>query len=869
MKNNLVLFFIILLSVVSYNAFGQKNYKFKFQDPSLSIDERVDDLLSRLTLEEKMSQMMHLSPSIDRLGIPTYNWANEALHGIGFNGMYKTTVFPQVIGLAAGFDREDIRKMGHMIAIEGRAVFNDAQKKGYNHLNYMGITFWTPNINIVRDPRWGRGQETYGEDPFLSGELGKAMVRGLQGNDSLFLLSSACAKHYAVHSGPESLRNSFDVKVSNYDLWNTYLPAFRELVVDGKVSSVMGAYNRYDCIPCCANHFLMEDILYNTWNFDGYVVSDCNAIEDIYLRHKYAVDAKEASALAVRAGTNVECGNQYSSLKEAYNQGLVTEADINKAVKRLLRIRFRLGMFDENIPENKIGTDVLACKEHDDYATYLARRSMVLLENKGNILPLEGIRKMAVIGPNSDNLEVLLGNYHGFPPHAITVLDGIKSEAAKHGIEVFADKASSIMDNSIVTGIDFNSWVNSAGETGFKASYYDNLDFAGQPVKVEDIKGLPSFVYGDQTANVIPGHPFVNVGICYESKFKPDRDCNLSFDFFADDALRIYINGESLGEKQRFNGRFIVPVKKDEIYRIKIEYEQYGGGGRLEMRAGSLIYGSPERTCKLVDDCDVVVYVGGINTSIESEGTDRNFYDLPEVQKKHLRALKDCGKKVVLVILSGSSTGLAEESRSMDAILQAWYPGQNGGRAVADVLFGNYNPSGHLPETFYKSLDDLGEFTDYNMSERTYRYFEGDVVYPFGYGLSYTNFEFTKMKISNVRRCGDDTELQVQVKNCGQKDGDAVVQVYIKHPGMKEIVALKDFKRVYVPAGKTVKVNFNLPAKVFAFSDDNGNVTDLPGSVELIISDKAPVGKWGNDGNVIRTTIKSKGKPHIVYKGID
>lgn len=705
MKNRTILIIVLGLIGVYFCSCGEK-YKYPFQNPAYSLEERVEDLVSRLTLEEKVAQMQNQSAAIERLGIPSYNWWNECLHGVGRSG-HKVTVFPQAIALAATFDDNAMLKMGTIISTEARAIYNESFKNGLSGGIYQGLTFWTPNINIFRDPRWGRGQETYGEDPYLTSVLGKEMVKGLQGPDSVFLKTSACAKHFAVHSGPESGRHEFDVSVNNYDLWDTYLPAFHSLVTEAKVSSVMCAYNRLDGEPCCGNNRLMMDILRNKWHFAGYVTSDCGAIDDFYTNHKTHPDASSASADAVMNGTDLDCGNNsYKFLTEAVEKGLIEEKTIDTSVKRLFMTRFRLGMFDNHKqnPYNTIKFDTLECDGHKEHALKMARESIVLLKNKNRILPFsKDVKKILVVGPNADNEEVQLGNYNGFPSEVITPLQGLKSNPT---VEVIYAKATD--------------------------------------------------------------------------------------------------------------------------YTLPDEHQE-------------------EVALEAIQDADVVVFIGGITPRLEGEngdtdpgkntqfkgfnGGDRTTIALPVVQTNFMKKVKARNMPLVFVCMSGSAIGFEWEADNADAILQAWYGGQSAGTAIADVLFGNYNPSGRLPVTFYKKDSDLPDFLDYSMEGRTYRYFDGEPLFPFGYGLSYTKFEYqwgkkpeTQYSVNDVICC------MAQVKNTGCFPGDEIAQVYVKYPEghglpLKE---LRNYERISAVPGQEIGIETAIPVNALAKWDDSAGGMVVP-----------------------------------------
>ena len=710
---------VMLMMLLFGSVKGINAQEYLFRNTNLPTETRVKDLVSRLTLEEKVLQMMENAPAVDRLGIPAYNWWNEALHGVA-RSEDTVTVFPQAIAMAANFDAEALEKMGDMVSDEARAIYHQSLRNGVFGKQYKGLTFWTPNINIFRDPRWGRGQETYGEDPYLTGQLGKAIVRGLQGNDPTYLKTSACAKHFAVHSGPETGRHTFDVSVSKYDLWNTYLPAFKSLVVDAKVSSVMCAYNRFDGKPCCGQESLMINILRNKWNFKGYVTSDCGGINDFWVSHKTHGNAKEASANAVRTGTDLECGEywnnlwSYRSLPDAVKAGLLNEAKLNESVERLFTIRFRLGMFnpDEQVSYASIKTDVINRPDHFEHALKMARQSMVLLKNNGALPLSKNIKKIAVIGPNADNPAVMLGNYNGIPKSIVTPLQGIR--------EILGADAAII--------------------------YYQGCDYT---------RALA-------------------------------------------DSLR------------------------------------------------------PNKWINALSGVDAIVFIGGISPSLEGEegdagkeklagflGGDRTTINLPTIQTELMKQLKQLGKPLVFVNMSGSAMGMLWESQYADAILQAWYGGQSGGTAVAEVLFGDYNPSGRLPVTFYQSDNDLPKFEDYSMKNRTYRYFKGVPLYSFGHGLSYATFQYSSLKIPTVVKGNQKViPIKFSLKNTSNIDGNELVQLYVKNLSKKKDVAnkaLKHFQRVQLKAGESKTIEVNLDAALLADFDDNGQIVAPLGNYEIQI----------------------------------
>lgn len=711
MRKPVLISAIVAFSLLTLSGKSQ-NQELPFKNPGLSTEKRIDDLLGRLTLEEKVMQMMDKTPAIDRLDIPAYNWWNEALHGVARAGL--ATVFPQAIALAATFDEAAMFETFTVISDEARAKYHNYQKdKQFDR--YKGLTFWTPNINIFRDPRWGRGMETYGEDPYLTARMGVAAVKGLQGDDPKYFKSFACAKHFAVHSGPESNRHSFNVSISERDLWQTYLPAFEALVKEGNVQQVMCAYNRFEDKPCCGSDKLLVDILRNNWGYKGIVVSDCGAIDDFYQkdkrtpRHETHPDAPTASADAVLNGTDVECGSSYKSLMDAVKKGLIKESQLDVSLRRLFKGRFELGMFDpdEMVKWSKIPYSVVSSQANRAKALKMARESMVLLKNKNNILPLsKKIKTIAVVGPNANDSIMLWANYNGFPSKTTTILQGIK--------------------------------------------------------------------------NKMP-----NATILYE------KGCR---------------------------------------------------------HAGAVNTDSINIAVSKIKNADVILFAGGISPRLEGEemrvtvegfkGGDRTNIEIPTVQKEMIKALKATGKPVIYLLCTGSALALNWEEENVDAILNAWYGGEAAGTAVADILFGDYNPAGRLPVTFYKSAAQLPDFEDYSMKGRTYRFMTEEPLYPFGYGLSYTTFSYKSVKLSKPVICKTDkVKLSIELQNTGKRDGDEVVQVYLRNPNdpngpLKE---LKGFNRVSLKVGKSQNVSFEFAPEAFqSFNDQSKRFEILPGKYELL-----------------------------------
>jgi len=828
-RKGLLMGSILLFSVIS------RGQKMPYQNPGLSSEERAKDLTSRLTLSEKAVLMSDESQAIPRLGIKKFNWWSEALHGLANND--KVTVFPEPIGMAASFDDQLLYSIFNAVSDETRAKYNDAMAKGLENKRFLSLSVWTPNINIFRDPRWGRGQETYGEDPYLTSRMGISVVKGLQGpEDSKYKKLLACAKHFAVHSGPEWSRHTLNITdVNPRDLWETYLPAFKSLVQDAKVREVMCAYQRLDDEPCCGSNRLLERILREDWGFKYLVVSDCGAISDFYTSHKVSSDATHAGAKAVLAGTDVECaGPAYKMLPEAVEKGLIREDDINKSIMRILIGRYDLGEMDDDalVPWTKIPISVVNNDEHKKLALDMARESMTLLQNKNNILPLSGsIKKIAVIGPNANEKRMLWGNYNGTPFNTISILDGIQSKvSAKNRLY---EKGCDLTEKMYVeTSMDKCSM---DGKAGIRATYWNNREFAGNPVATEQINH-PIQLTTDGSHQFEQGVNLENFSGKYETVFKPSESGEMVFKFEARGQFELVVNGDTIYKPRRFGfgaraTRVALKVEKDKEYKIEGRFRQTRGAASFNMNFGKEVPVRFDALIEKLKGIDVVIFAGGISSQLEGEqmpvelpgfkGGDRTDIELPEIQRDCLKALKQAGKKVIFVNCSGSAMGLVPETESCDAILQAWYGGESGGQAVADVLFGDYNPSGKLPVTFYKSIKQLGDFEDYSMKGRTYR-FMSDALFPFGFGLSYTRFAIGTATFSKTTAKADETiKLTVPVTNSGKRTGTEVVQVYVSKVNDIDgpIKTLRGFRRVEMAAGKTIQVTFDLTPSTFEFFD--------------------------------------------------
>ncbi|MBX2932608.1 MAG: glycoside hydrolase family 3 C-terminal domain-containing protein [Ferruginibacter sp.] len=687
--------FVFLISIPA-----SAQYKYAFQNSSLPIEQRVNNLIEQLTIDEKISLLLYNSPGVKRLNIPAYNWWNEALHGVARAG--RATVFPQAIGLAASFDDSLVYKIANAISDEARAKYNAALKNN-NRSQYLGLTFWSPNINIFRDPRWGRGHETYGEDPYLTGHIGTAYVQGLQGNNKKYYKTVACAKHFAVHSGPEPLRHQFNAVVSNNDLRNTYLPAFKQLVMNAKVGGIMCAYNRTDSVPCCGSKFLLQDILRNEWDFKGYVVTDCWALDDIFRYHKFVKTPEEVAAMAIKNGINVECGNTLNDLQLALKKGLVTEPDINTVLKINAEILFKLGWFDPKgkNPYDKIPASVINNNAHRLLAKEAAIKSMVLLSNKNHTLPLSvNLKNILVTGPNADETNVLLANYNGISGNMVTILEGITNTVSPSTI-ILHNKGCDLTDT---TKQDFHWMINDADA-------------------VIAVLGLSPLLEGE--------------------------------------------NGDAY---------------------------------------------------------------------LSEAGGDKKDISFPYAQLKYLKAIKaKTNKPIIVVLTAGSAIELGEVEKIADAVLLAWYPGEQGGNAVADILFGKANPGGRLPITFYKSTNDLPAFDNYDMTGRTYRFFTGETLHPFGYGLSYSKFAYTNLKVT---KSFAGKNIRFEVTNTSHTDGDEVVQLYIRklHEPNRPLMELKGYKRIHIIKGKSKTVTLLLPTTALEYWDDACNAYCVtPGNYEFLI----------------------------------
>ena len=840
--------------LVAQVCLAPAQYKYTWQNPQLPTAERVESLISMLTPEEKVGLMMNKSISVDRLGIPSYNWWSEACHGVRQGGY---TVFPQPIGMAAAFSEQLVYDVFSAVSDEARANWNRTDHNDPKLFNVpMGViyypgnpelTFWCPNVNIFRDPRWGRGQETCGEDPYMNAVLGVQTVLGMQGNDSRYFKTHACAKHYAVHSGPEPLRHSMNVEPTNRDLWETYLPAFKALVKKANVREVMCAYQRFEGKPCCTSDRLLIDILRNKWGYDGLVVTDCDAINNFFNKgqHETHTDGLSASVDAVLNGTDLECGKVFMVLTEAMQKGLIKESDLDQHLRKTLTGRFELGMFDpaDMLPWAKLGPEVISNEQFDALATQAARESMVLLKNNG-ILPLsKNVKTIAVLGPNADDAAMLNGNYGGTPTEAHThsLLAGIK--AAVPNASIIYHKACELNDEytTIHHLPDFNEG------RGAKVEFWNNATMEGTPVKTDYYNELNFSTFG--AWGFADGVSRDTLSVRISGQYKATFTGEMKYTLTTDNGYTLRVNGKVVekaegGMRRGFGfGRKVeyksFPVKAGETYDIVIEYgHDHGQFALLRGDICERILVDFTDLAKEVSAADAIIIIGGISAQMEGEGGDKADINLPKVQQMLLKAMHATGRPVVFVNCSGSAIAFGGIEDQYDALLQAWYAGQGGAKALAEVLFGDYNPGGKLPVTFYASNDDLPDFLDYRMENRTYRYFRGKALYPFGYGLSYTTFSIGKgqLSASTMNKDGKVT-LTVPVTNTGKREGTETVQVYVKALDYPDapIKSLKGFQKLSLKAGETATATITLDGEAFEYYDESiDELSTRPGRYQIL-----------------------------------
>jgi beta-glucosidase len=855
-----------------------------YLDLQQPLDKRVADLVTRMTPEEKASQLHNAAAAIPRLRVPAYYWWNEGLHGVGF--AYDVTSFPQAIGVAAAFDQSLVQRMSDAIATEMRARYGEAVRSGLVSPWY-GLTVWSPNVNIFRDPRWGRGQETYGEDPYLTGRLGVAYVRGLQGDDPHYLKAIATPKHFAVHSGPESTRHVINVAVSQHDLADTYLPAFRATAVEGHAESLMCAYNRVNGEPACANQALLGGFLRGAWKFDGYVVSDCGVLDDIWKGHKFAADLPSAIAVAMRHGLDLDCDlgqDDSGAILKAMQAGLASEAVVDTALQRLFRARFRLGMFDPPEATRSLEVPISAVNspEHQRLALELARASMVLLKNNG-VLPLAGtVHRIAVVGPLADSERALLGNYFGTPPHPVTVLDGLRRQFPKAQIR-FAPGTDFARTPFLIPA----SALATDGKQGLTATFFDNKTLAGPPVATRTDTQLG---YGGFGLRMPPEQLYgKDYSVRWTGMLTPQATGAYTLVITGGGGARVWVDGRLLlddwkdrptdalapaeqsgNEKAAdvwvFRERKVgVTLTAGRPYELKVEHFQSAAQypddrwvttllSRFDL--GWVPHGGEDVASALAAarEADIVVATVGITAELESEenpaikltgfnGGDRTRIELPQPEQDVLEAVKSAHKPLVVVLMSGSALAIDWAAHNADAIIQAWYPGQSGGTAIAETLAGLNNPAGRLPVTFYRSTDDLPPFDDYSMKNRTYRYFKGPVLYPFGYGLSYSRFSYGNARLSSSHlKAGETLQVDVDLQNVAGPAGDDVAQLYVTFPELPgaPLRALRAFQRLKVPSGATRHVHFELAPRDLSYVDESGHRTVASGDYEIFVGGGQP-----------------------------
>ncbi len=838
-----------------------------YKDTGAPTEKRIDDLVSRMSLEEKVSQLMNDSAAIDRLGIPAYNWWNECLHGVARAG--RATVFPEAIGLAATWDSDLMFQVATTISDEARAKHHEALRRGEHNI-YEGLTFWTPNINLFRDPRWGRGMETYGEDPYLTGRMAVAFIKGLQGDDPKYLKVVATAKHFAVHSGPESTRHTFDAVVSETDLGESYLPHFEAAIKEGGAYSVMCAYNSVDGKPACANPRLLDDILRKQWGFQGYVVSDCGAIDDIYRRHKFVPTAEEGVALAVKAGTDLSCGTEYTNLVPAVRKGLIAESEIDQSLKRLLRARFRLGMFDppEMVKYAQIPYSDNDSPAHRELALQTARKSIVLLKNERNVLPLsKSLKTIAVIGPNADDIDVLLGNYNGIPTAPITPLEGIRRKVGSRMNVIYArgsELAANVPNFEAVPEMALFTSNGADRKSGLSGEYYASCDFDGKAHRPRarapqnpGAKALFTRVDGKIDFEWWEGAPRKDMnaddfGVRWTGYITAPVSGTYELGAIGMNAFELYVDGKQIvafsGIHEGAYRSAPVELKAGTLYPIRLDYHEFSNDASIKLIWSKPGVPSANDAVAAAKKADAVILVLGLSPRLEGEemkvpvegfsGGDRVQLGIPKTQVDLMQAVAATGKPVVLVLLNGSAVAVNWAAEHIPAIVEAWYPGQAGGAALADVLFGDYNPAGRLPVTFYKSADQLPAFSDYSMKGKTYRFFTGEPLFRFGDGLSYTTFGYRDLSVPKQAKTGDDVKVSVTVQNTGARAGEEVVELYLKGSGEGPIRSLEGFRRVALRAKETKTVEFTLRARQFARVSADGSKIVEPGAFEIFVGGK-------------------------------
>jgi beta-glucosidase len=835
-------------------------------NPDLPLNQRVDDLISQMTLDEKVQQMRDHAPAIPRLGVPKYDWWNEGLHGVAFAGT--ATNFPQVIGMAATWDAPLVHAMGEVDSTEARAKYNQAMRDN-DHEMFFGLTFWAPNVNIFRDPRWGRGQETYGEDPFLTGRMAVAFVTGMQGDDPKYFRVVSTPKHYALHSGPEPLRHKFNVDVSLHDLEDTYLPAFRAAITEAHAQSVMCAYNAIDGAPACANTMLLRDHLRDAWHFDGYVVSDCAAVADIFNGHRYTPDMAHAAAAAVKAGTDLECGfgqgQAFLALTDAVHQNLISEADINTALRRLFTARFELGMFDppSSFPYGQIPYSEVNSPGHRALSLQAARESMVLLRNENHTLPLQSaVHSIAVIGPTAELVQALQGNYNGPPPNPVFPVDGIEKRFSSAKINY---AQGSTLVEGFALPVEHTALRPSDGTGyGLTGEYFNNNSLSGAPVLSRTDRNIN---FNWDKVVPIPGLQRNNFSVRWTGSFVPPAPgdyqlgVRINYCYACENAegFRLYLDGKLLlASANKTTGErgtgFDAKVHFDDTqpHALRLEYLHGSGSAGIDLSWQAPADVLRNEAVEGAKRSDVVVACVGLSPNLEGEempvhldgfaGGDRTSIDLPAVQEDLLKAVAATGKPLIVVLQNGSALAVNWANEHAAAILEAWYPGEEGGTAIAETLAGDNNPAGRLPLTFYSSLSQVPDFTDYSMKNRTYRYFNGKPLFAFGYGLSYATFSYSDLKGPALVAAGQPVPVEVTVTNTGSVEGDEVAELYLTQPAGFEtpIRKLAGFARVRLAPGQSAVARFSIAPRSIGQVDEKGNRVILPGRYTLTVGSAQP-----------------------------
>jgi beta-glucosidase len=877
----LLLLSICFALLVNRSALAQNN---AYLDAKLSIEQRVNNLVSQLTLQQKIALMQYRGTEVktNGLNIPAYNWWNECLHVVARAG--KATVFPQAIGLAATWDAPFIQKVADAISDEARAKHEHFAAKDKRGI-YQGLNFWTPNINIFRDPRWGRGMETYGEDPYLTGKIASSFIRGLQGSDPKYFKTIATVKHFAVHSGPEQLRHRFNANVSDRDFYETYTPAFKMAIQEGGAYSLMCAYNRFRDKPCCGSDFLLTDLLRRRWGFKGFIVTDCGAVNDFFTKgaHEVAATPEAAAAMAIKAGVDLECGDVFNALDKAVEKKLVTEVELDVAIKRLFTARFRLGFFDNpaDVKYAQIPYSVVGSNAHKELSLEAAQKSIVLLKNDGDMLPLKKtIKTLAVIGPNADNQEVMLANYNGFPTHVVTPLEGIRKKLPRTKVlyALGSAHAEGVAALSIIPSAYF--FHDKEGKrAGLKGMYYAADTSVKKIPLLTRIDSNVNFNWMDKPPDAKIDEEFFSAS--WSGYLKSPITGSVMLDIFGSSDFDLYMDGKKIISSSSIyspgSNTNSVSLQKDALYKIEIKYHNSGPSPQLKF-SWQLPVDFEKEALAVAAQADAVVMCMGLSPRVEGEemkietegfdGGDRTMLKLPEVQEKLIKAVVALGKPVVLILLNGSAVAINWEQRNIPGILETWYGGQEGGTAIADVLFGDYNPSGRLPVTFYKSEKDIPAFDNYDMKGKTYRYFKGTPLYTFGYGLSYTTFTYTNLRLNNNSKVNSPVKVSVDIQNTGKRDGTEVVELYIKNLNKATptpLLSLKGFQRLSLKKGEKRTITMTIKPGDFSVINNDSEAIVKSGSYEVFIGGGQPAKtSQAQKTNVMSKKITLKGATYHI-----